>query len=223
LKLEKFFKVSVSDDEVNKFLDENKARMETVRARHILIKFEPTDDAAKKALKKEKAEKLRKQIVDGADFAKLAQENSDCRSKEDGGELIPPFRRGQMMKPFEDMAFRLKPNEISPVVETDYGYHIIQTLEINTPSKRQILAFLKNKQIGKQYEPMVTSLREKAKIEYLNGATPPPPPPKMMLPPMEPATTSPATGKPEPKPEPALEPKPEKPPEVKTEPEVITN
>jgi len=179
LKVEKLLNIKVSDADANKFYDENKARLfETVRARHILIATDPTDDAAQKNIKKAKAEKLRKELAADGDFAKLAEENSDCPSKENGGELIPPFRRGTMAKPFEQVAFNLKPNEISEVVETEFGYHIIQTLELQHQPfdkvKGQILAMLKGRKVQQEIEPLLKSLKEKTKITYLNGATPPP-------------------------------------------------
>lgn len=81
----------------------------------------PADEAAAKA----KAEELRARLIKGEDFAKLAQENSDCPSGQRGGDL-PPFSKGDMVKPFEDAAFSQKIGEIGPVVKTDFGYHIIK-------------------------------------------------------------------------------------------------
>ncbi len=75
-----------------------------------------------------KADDVLKKIRAGGDFAALAKENSDDSSKEQGGEL-GWFGHGQMVKPFEDAAFTLKPGETSDVVETDYGFHIIQVEE----------------------------------------------------------------------------------------------
>jgi parvulin-like peptidyl-prolyl isomerase len=75
-----------------------------------------------------KADDVLKKIRGGGDFAALAKENSDDSSKEQGGEL-GWFGKGQMVKPFEDAAFSLKPGETSDVVETDYGFHIIQVEE----------------------------------------------------------------------------------------------
>jgi parvulin-like peptidyl-prolyl isomerase len=77
---------------------------------------------------RDKAEELRKRALAGEDFGKLAKENSDePGAKESGGDLNW-FGRGRMLKEFEDVAFKLKDNEISDVVETKYGYHIIQVL-----------------------------------------------------------------------------------------------
>lgn len=186
LMVEKLLDITIPDAEIKQFYDDNKARLfETVRARHILIKLDPSDDEAKKKAKKEKADKLREQVAKGADFAKLAAENSDCPSKEFGGELKPPFRRGQMVKPFEEVAFRQKPNEISEVVTTDFGYHIIQTLEVQVQPfdevKPRIAGMLKGKAIQKKADALIKQLKEKAKIEYLHGTTPPPPPEAMMF------------------------------------------
>lgn len=196
-----------TDKEMKEFYEKNKSRLyempETVRARHILIAVAATDDAAKKAVKKEKAEALRKQLADakGANFEKLAQDNSDCPSKAMGGDL-GEFRKGQMVPAFEVVAFSLKTNEISAVVETDFGYHVIQMTAHNSPRtlafddvKPQIAAQYKGRQLQEKAGPFIQELRDKAKITYQNGAEPVKP---MMMPPMggaqdeEGATTKPA-------------------------------
>ena len=181
-----------TEKELKEFYEKNKSRLyempETVRARHILITVNATDDAAKKAVKKEKAEALRKQLVDskGANFEKLAKDNSDCPSKAMGGDL-GEFRKGQMVPAFEAAAFALKTNEISAVVETDFGYHVIQMTEHNSPRtvvfdevKTQIAAQYKGRQLQEKAGPFIQELRDKAKITYQNGAEPVKP---MMMPP----------------------------------------
>jgi peptidyl-prolyl cis-trans isomerase D len=100
---------------------------ERVRARHILLKTEGKSDAEKKALKA-KAEDLLKQIKNGADFAELAKKNSDDGSKDQGGDL-GFFVRNQMVPEFDSVAFSLKPKELSEVVTSQFGYHIIQVTE----------------------------------------------------------------------------------------------
>ena len=98
---------------------------ESVQASHILVKVEKgADDATKEAARK-KIEELRQKILDGADFAEVAKENSDCPSSARGGDL-GQFRRGQMVKPFEEAAFTQPIGEVGPVVETDFGFHIIK-------------------------------------------------------------------------------------------------
>ncbi|MBU1692937.1 MAG: peptidylprolyl isomerase [Verrucomicrobia bacterium] len=120
-----------TDEEVAKFYEENRDRMnvpETVTARHILIAVPPeaTDEAKQAA--KTKAEEVHAKLVEGADFAALAAEYSDCPSKARGG-LLPRFGRGDMVKPFEDAAFSQKKDDIGPVVETPFGFHVIQVSE----------------------------------------------------------------------------------------------
>ncbi len=100
---------------------------ERVHARHILLKTEGKSDAEKKALQA-KAEDLLKQLKNGADFAELAKKYSDDGSKEQGGDL-GWFTHGQMVAEFDSAAFALKPKELSGVVTSQFGYHIIQTLE----------------------------------------------------------------------------------------------
>jgi peptidyl-prolyl cis-trans isomerase D len=98
-----------------------------VHARHILLKTDGKSDAEKKALQA-KAGDLLKQLKGGADFAELAKKNSDDSSKEQGGDL-GWFTHGQMVAEFDTAAFALKPKELSGVVTSQFGYHIIQTLE----------------------------------------------------------------------------------------------
>jgi peptidyl-prolyl cis-trans isomerase D len=100
---------------------------ERVHARHILLKTEGKSDAEKKALMA-KAEDLLKQLRNGADFAELAKKYSDDGSKDQGGDL-GWFTHGQMVPEFDSVAFSLKPKELSGVVTSQFGYHIIQTLE----------------------------------------------------------------------------------------------
>jgi len=101
---------------------------ERVHARHILLATTGKSDAEKAQIKA-KAEDLLKQLRAGADFAALAQKNSqDPGSAAKGGDLGWVVR-GQMVKEFEDTTFSLKPSEISNVITTQYGYHIIQVME----------------------------------------------------------------------------------------------
>ena len=84
-----------------------------VRASHILV---PTED---------KAKWLYKELQKGRDFAKLAKDYSECPSKGNGGDL-GFFRKGQMVKEFEDVAFKMKEGDFSRPVKTQFGYHIIK-------------------------------------------------------------------------------------------------
>jgi len=167
-------KINVSEKEVTEFYNKNKDKFkkpETVHARHILIAMVPGDTEKIKAEKKMKAEGLRKQLLDGAEFADIAKKNSDCPSKENGGDL-GFFSRGQMVKPFEDAAFSQERNTIGPVVETDFGFHIIQVLEkqmaqvmkLDVEIKKQISAFLEREKQEGAFTGLVKKMKASANI-----------------------------------------------------------
>jgi peptidyl-prolyl cis-trans isomerase D len=131
--------ITVSDDELHKYYTENAARYTTPeerRASHILIKADKSASAADRAAAKAKAEALYAEVKKNpASFADVARKNSqDPGSAEKGGDL-DFFGRGTMVKPFEEAAFSLKPGEISPVVESDFGYHIIQLTAVRGGEK----------------------------------------------------------------------------------------
>ncbi|MBN1561093.1 peptidylprolyl isomerase [candidate division KSB1 bacterium] len=101
-----------------------------ITARHILIMYQGSTRAPEtvqrtKEQAQEQAAELLDQVEAGADFAALATQHSDCPSKARGG-LLSPFGRGVMAAPFEEAAFALKKGEISGVVETEFGFHIIK-------------------------------------------------------------------------------------------------
>ncbi len=101
-----------------------------VKARHILLKLAKTDPPEKEQAVKQRAEELLQKLKNGEDFAKLAAQHSeDSGSAEKGGDL-GYFKRGDMVKPFEDAAFALKPGELSGLVRTPYGFHIIRVEEV---------------------------------------------------------------------------------------------
>lgn len=122
-------KVSVSEKDLKEFYDKNKAQFkkpEMVEASHILIKPEKDTPEAKAAAKK-KAEKILERLTKGGEsFEKLAEQESACPSGKSNKGSLGKFARGQMVKEFEDAAFALEPGQLSKVVETKYGYHIIK-------------------------------------------------------------------------------------------------
>ena len=122
--------INVTDDQLRTAYSgalDNFRMPERVHARHILLKTEGKSDAEKKALQA-KAEDLLKQLKNGADFAELAKKNSQDGSADQGGDL-GWFVRNQMVPEFDTVAFQLKPKELSGVVTSQFGYHIIQVLE----------------------------------------------------------------------------------------------
>jgi len=170
---------NVTDAEVDAFAKENEARLtlpETVEARHILISVESTDDEKAKAEKKAQLEGIRKQIIDGADFAEMARQHSKCPSSRNGGNL-GKFPRGQMVPPFDNAAFSQKVNEIGDIVETTFGYHIIQVLEHQQggPMPRErLVESVRNQKMQKAAVAFLRDLRAKAKIVYGNISSPTP-------------------------------------------------
>jgi len=123
--------ISPTEPELKRAYANEKDRFRTadrVKARHILLKT-TGKSPEEEAKVKQKAEALLKQIQGGADFAELARKNSeDPGSAVKGGDL-DWIVRGQTVKPFEDAAFSLKPNQLSGLIKTEYGYHIIQVLD----------------------------------------------------------------------------------------------
>ncbi|MEO8096486.1 MAG: peptidylprolyl isomerase [Acidobacteriota bacterium] len=111
---------------------DNFRKPEQIHARHILLAIEGKTDAEKKTLKA-KAEELSKQAKGGADFGELAKKNSEDSGTASNGGDLGNFSKGTMVPAFDAAAFNLKPKEVSGVVETQYGYHVIK-LEEKTPA-----------------------------------------------------------------------------------------
>ncbi len=132
--------ISPGEDELRKFYADNGARFTAVeerRASHILIKADKDAAAADRQKAKARAEELLAEArKNPAGFAELARKHSqDPGSAAQGGDL-DFFGRGAMVKPFEEATFALKPGEISPVVESDFGYHVILLAEVRGGQKK---------------------------------------------------------------------------------------
>ncbi|MEI6807565.1 MAG: peptidylprolyl isomerase, partial [bacterium] len=131
----------------------------------------PVDEAAK-AIKKKKAESLREELVKGADFAAVAKASSDCPSKAKGGDLgrLP---KDKTVPEFEKAAFSQEINAIGPVVETQFGYHIIQVLSKGQAGQlplKEVEVELSDYLLAEKRRQVVMSFVEKlkasAKVEY---------------------------------------------------------
>ena len=132
--------ISISEADLKSYYDQNVARLsgnEERRASHILINAPKAAPAADRAKAKTHADELLQTLRKAPDtFAELAKKNSqDTGSAANGGDL-EFFARGAMVKPFEDAAFAMKKGEISDVVESDFGYHIIKVTDVKTPKQR---------------------------------------------------------------------------------------
>jgi len=122
--------LSVSDDDLQRFYAENLSRYtaaEERRASHILIKADKDMAAAERQKARAKADALLEQVRKSpGEFAELARKNSDDPGSAERGGDLDFFSRGAMVKPFDDAVFAMKPGEISNVVESEFGFHIIQ-------------------------------------------------------------------------------------------------
>lgn len=132
--------IQISDADLKAYYEQNAAHLsgnEERRASHILINAPKDAPVADRQTAKTKADQLLKLVrVAPADFASVAKKHSqDSGSAVKGGDL-DFFARGAMVKPFEDVVFTMKKDDISDVVESDFGYHIIQLTDIKTPRKR---------------------------------------------------------------------------------------
>ncbi|MDY6953004.1 MAG: peptidylprolyl isomerase [Thermodesulfobacteriota bacterium] len=171
-------KIEVPEKEIKEYYNsrpESFKQPEQVQASHILIKVDPEAEASKKAEARKKIEDIQKKLEKGEDFSALAKEVSQCPSSAKGGDL-GYFRRGQMVKPFEEVAFSLKPGVVSDIVETKFGYHLIKVEDkksaATTPYedvKEMILENLKREKVQKEVELYVVKLKEEAKVERSLG------------------------------------------------------
>jgi peptidyl-prolyl cis-trans isomerase C len=166
----------VSDDEIKKYFDshpEEFKESEQVRARHILIKTDGNATPQQKAEAKAKAEKLLARAKKGEDFEKLAKENSqDPGSASRGGDL-GFFPKGRMAPAFEASAFAMKkPGQLSGVVETQFGFHVIQYVDRQVTkekgfdeAKEVIRRRLAPQKQRESYQAFIENVKKKHKIE----------------------------------------------------------
>ena len=162
-----------SDEEIQKFYDENKTAQFTQPAqrcvRHILFNKD----------QQQKAEEVKAQLDDGGDFAALAKENSqDPGSAEKGGDL-GCLGKGETVPPFEEAAFAAEKGEIVGPVETEFGYHIIEVTEIREEQTQpldevetQITDQLAATQQEEKFTKWIEDQKQQRNVEYLPGYKP---------------------------------------------------
>jgi peptidyl-prolyl cis-trans isomerase C len=165
---------SASEEEIKKFYDENPSyfiKPEQVKASHILVSVPENATEEQKKEARKKAEGILKDLKKGANFEEVAKEKSDCPSKQRGGDL-GYFPKGRMVKPFEDVAFSLKPGVLSDIVETKFGYHIILVKDHKMEEKAKleevkenIKAYLDEGKKQDLVQKKLSELLPKAKIE----------------------------------------------------------
>jgi peptidyl-prolyl cis-trans isomerase C len=160
---------AVSDADVREFYDKNPNEFSGLRASHILIRPSGFDEDSKKKAKAQ-AEDILKQARAGGDFAELARKHSADGSAQQGGDL-GFFTKGSMVPAFADAAFALKPGEISNVVETQFGFHIIKAVERkDVPMEEattKIREFLTAKRRDERQQAFVSEVKNRSRIEVL--------------------------------------------------------
>lgn len=148
--------VKVDDKKLKKYFEENKETFVTAKASHILVQDEET------------AKEIKKQLDEGADFAKLAKEKSiDTATAQNGGEL-GEFQKGDMVAEFSEVAFSIELNKISDVVKSDYGYHIIKVTERTQKTLEKNKEEIKESYLLANSKPIVDvieDLKKKQKVE----------------------------------------------------------
>ncbi len=179
--------VTVTEEELKAKYEAGKAEYEQVKARHILVAFKgsPAAQAGKPELTEEqakaKAEDLRKQIINGAKFEDVAtKESDDTGSGARGGDL-GEFGHGQMVPEFEQAAFGAKVGDVTPVVRTQFGYHIIKVDEHGSTPFEQVKPVIERNLRQERLQAALDKMKGDAKAvfddTYFAVPTPPTPPP----------------------------------------------
>lgn len=171
-------KIAVSRDEIATFYRQNLEKFslpESVQISHILIEVRPEATAGESSGARDKADTVRAKLLAGADFATLAQSQSDCPSKEAGGDL-GVFGKEEMISEFEAPVAALKVGEISPVIKTRFGYHVVRLTGRTVASVRplaevqeKIASYLKETRSRQAIDEYVGELKKKAVIELSAG------------------------------------------------------
>ena len=174
LETEIYAKLVVTDAESRSFYDNNPhffQKPEQIRASHILVKVADEDDEEKKASARKKIEEVLEKVEAGEDFERLARTYSEGPSRTQGGDL-GYFDRRKMVKPFSDAAFRLQPGEVSPIVKTRFGYHIIKVVDRKPETKlaydeikSRLVESLKKKKMQDAIAVYINEVKSNASIE----------------------------------------------------------
>lgn len=165
--------ITVEEADVRAFFDQNQSMftgVDSVRCRHIILMFSPADTDQARSERRAQMEDIRKRAVKGEKFERLAQQYSQDGAAQFGGDL-GYFARGTMVKEFEDVAFALKEGQISDVVETQFGLHVIQCVDKKGPTppnyenaKPQIEAMMRQRELGTELQNRLKKSRDAAII-----------------------------------------------------------
>ena len=166
--LEEFFtrKILISEEEIQKVYQQDK----TASVRHILLQTQDKSEGEKEEIHK-KMEAILSRAKSGEDFAELAKTYSEDPGSKDNGGLYENFGRGQTVEPFENAAFSVPIGEISDIVETTFGYHIIKVIDRKKETqpldevRSQIEGHLRQIQQDDVYKEHLEELKEKASFK----------------------------------------------------------
>jgi peptidyl-prolyl cis-trans isomerase C len=169
-------KTVISDEEGRRYYSNNLddfTKPEQIMASHILVNVPVGMSPADKEAALAKITNLQQQLANGADFAELARENSEDSTAANGGAL-GYFMRGQMVPAFEKAAFAAEKDEVSDIVETEFGYHLIKVLDRKPlviiayeDISEKLKVYLKQQQVQKKVDAFIKEQREKADIEII--------------------------------------------------------
>lgn len=164
--------LKVPEEDLRRAYDEVAGTDKTATVRHILLLTQGKSEAEKAAARK-KIEGLLARAKAGEDFAELAKRYSEDPGSKDNGGLYEDFPRGQMVKPFEDAAFSVPIGELSGIVETDFGYHILKVIDRKKETRTfeelrgELEAKLRQEKQTSFIEDHIRDLKEKAKLELI--------------------------------------------------------
>jgi peptidyl-prolyl cis-trans isomerase D len=162
--------MKVSEDQIKDYYEDNLdtfKEKKQVKARHILLMLAENASKEEEEKVKQKALSVLQQARTGADFSELAKKNTeDPSGKENGGDL-GYFSTGQMVKPFEDAAFRLKKDEISDLVRTAFGYHIIKVEDVKE-AKTKSLEEARNQIVAMLQKTATTDMAHEKALSFVD-------------------------------------------------------
>jgi len=171
-----FKKVKVTDADVMTYYESHLSALKQplqVRVSHILIQTDSKSEPSRKQEARRKAEQILKDLKDGKDFKTIAREQSDGPTRTSGGDL-GYIRMGQLEKQFESVVFNLKADEISDIIETNYGFHLFKVTDRKPESivaydnvKEQIKQLLMMEKAKQEADLHAKNLREKAQVKIL--------------------------------------------------------
>jgi parvulin-like peptidyl-prolyl isomerase len=176
--------IKISDEDLKKLYDANGKDYEQVKASHILIAYKGSPAAPKdkpeltEEQAKAKAEDLRKKILAGADFAETAKKESDDSGSGARGGDLGSFGHGQMVPEFEQAAFSAKDGEVTPVVRTQFGYHIIKVESHEHTPFEGVKATIEKAEHQKRMQQTLDTMKDSAKPVFNPTYFPAPAPEK---------------------------------------------